>query len=188
MPPASSHLADSPVPAPPPTIGSPRAIMPRKRSSSLLRAKRGIQGLSNPPLPLAGEGRGEGGPWCDRTGRHLAEGADQRGGEGGVVDVVRQADQLAAGGLAHRGLERAEQRRVGGRIVKGCRRGVEQRDAALGDEEAHRSLHAVQPLADPAAHRSFSSAVVRISVTCGLWRVEVAAAIALRHRVARRRN
>jgi hypothetical protein len=29
MPPASSHLAESPVPAPPPMIGSPRRIMAR---------------------------------------------------------------------------------------------------------------------------------------------------------------
>jgi len=31
MPPASSHLADSPVPAPPPTMGWPRAIFSRRR-------------------------------------------------------------------------------------------------------------------------------------------------------------
>ena len=29
MPPASSHFAESPVPAPPPMIGSPRRIMAR---------------------------------------------------------------------------------------------------------------------------------------------------------------
>src|SRR5436309_2003189 len=32
IPPASSHLADRPVPAPPPTIGSPRATLARRRA------------------------------------------------------------------------------------------------------------------------------------------------------------
>ena len=43
MPPASSHLAESPVPAPPPTIGSPRAIIAWNFSSSTLRSNRGIR-------------------------------------------------------------------------------------------------------------------------------------------------
>jgi len=38
MPPASSHFAERPVPAPPPMMGSPRAIMARNFSSSFARA------------------------------------------------------------------------------------------------------------------------------------------------------
>src|SRR5271154_6890164 len=41
-PPASSHLAESPVPAPPPTIGSPRATIARNFSIRAERWKPGI--------------------------------------------------------------------------------------------------------------------------------------------------
>ena len=41
-PPASSHFAERPVPAPPPTIGSPRAAIARNFSISALRSNLGI--------------------------------------------------------------------------------------------------------------------------------------------------
>src|SRR5271155_233339 len=42
QPPASSHFAESPVPAPPPTIGSPRAAIARNFSNKVERSKRGM--------------------------------------------------------------------------------------------------------------------------------------------------
>ena len=48
------------------------------------------------------------------------------------------ADELPRRGLAHRLLERREQRVVGVGIVEGLARRVERRDAALGEEEADR--------------------------------------------------
>ena len=80
-----------------------------------------------------------------------AVGGDGGGGELGVVDVVRHADELARRGLAHGRLQRGEERGVGGRVVEGLARRVERGDAALGQEEADRRVHPVQPLADPAA-------------------------------------
>src|SRR5690349_21195301 len=145
MPPASSHLADSPVPAPPPTIGSPRAIMPRNfsriwaRGIAMLRVLAGAGGavqLVSWPRPSGGAPRPV----------QRAVGGDGGGGESGIVDVVRLADDLARRGLAHRRLQRGEARGVGGGIVEGLAGGVERRDAALRQEEAHRRLHQVQPL------------------------------------------
>jgi hypothetical protein len=66
------------------------------------------------------------------------EGSHQFGGERRIVDVVRQADQLAHRGLPHRRLERCEQRLVRRRIVERLARRIEHRDAAFGQEEAHR--------------------------------------------------
>src|SRR5687767_12137584 len=42
MPPASWHLAERPVPAPPPTMGSPRATMALNLSMRADRSKRGM--------------------------------------------------------------------------------------------------------------------------------------------------
>src|SRR5215471_10024989 len=62
MPPASSHFADSPVPAPPPTIGSPRSIMPRNFSRIWLRAILGMlvprSSTQIPSLRAGTRGRG----------------------------------------------------------------------------------------------------------------------------------
>src|ERR1700732_4967640 len=44
--PASSHFAERPVPAPPPTIGSPRATMARNFFKSSARSNRGIDHLA----------------------------------------------------------------------------------------------------------------------------------------------
>src|SRR5689334_8882153 len=90
MPPASSHLAESPVPAPPPTIGWPRRIISRKRST---RARRSKRGMSAP------------------VGRHdVEECVGESRGEGRIVDCLRALDQAALRrgyeGLADRGKER----------------------------------------------------------------------------------
>src|SRR4051794_12455201 len=94
MPPASSHFAERPVPAPPPMIGSPRAAMAWNFSSSFLRA---ILGMS-----------------ASRLFDHFKQILRQRLGEGRVVDVVRQPDEAAARARPHRGLQRLEQRGIGG--------------------------------------------------------------------------
>src|SRR5436190_19853337 len=98
MPPASSHLAERPVPAPPPISGLPAASLARKRSSRVCLAMRGI----------GSRGRGSLG-----ARRGLAPGGDQGIGEGLVVDVQRQADELPVGARAEALLERGEQRPVG---------------------------------------------------------------------------
>ena len=49
--------------------------------------------------------------------------------------------------------ERLEQRRVGLGIVERLARRIEQRHAALGDQEAHRPFAPVELLGDPRAHR-----------------------------------
>src|SRR6516225_2420098 len=59
MPPASSHFAERPVPAPPPMIGWPRATMSRKRSIKMCRSTRGMSGLGLQVLEMGGERIGE---------------------------------------------------------------------------------------------------------------------------------
>src|SRR5678816_293528 len=103
MPPASSHFADKPVPAPPPISGRPAAILARKRSSSVFLAMRGIR---------AGERCG----WGVR--RDFAPRSDQRLDEGVVVDVIRQANELALGAGSESFFERREQRPIGFRVVE----------------------------------------------------------------------
>src|SRR5581483_4228667 len=70
--------------------------------------------------------------------------------------------ELPVGGSPDRAFERPEQRRIGLGIPKRLPLRVERGDASFGQEEAHRPIHL--PM------RSFSSGVVRINVTCGLWR------------------
>src|SRR5688572_30695782 len=133
MPPASSHLADKPVPAPPPTMGCFFAAMSRKRSRIFLRSMRAMS-VGGGGLSFGGKRRG-----C----RDLAEGGDQRRGEVGVVHVLRQAEELAAGTRAEARCDRLEERAVGLGIPEGLARRVQERYAALGQEEAHRAFHAV---------------------------------------------
>src|SRR2546429_10019039 len=101
MPPASSHFADSPVPAPPPTIGSPRAAMPANFASRSARSNRGTSALP-----------------------YLVEGRDQFGGELRIIDVVRGPDQPPPVGLAHLAFQRGEQLPVRPGIVERCPRAV----------------------------------------------------------------
>src|SRR3546814_11448012 len=89
MPPASSHLADRPVPAPPPMIGPPRRFMSWNLSSRALRSKRGMALLSSRVLDLG-------------------QGGDCGFGEGLVVEVVWQVDQAGVWllpGDGHSGVE-----------------------------------------------------------------------------------
>src|SRR3546814_12185381 len=134
MPPASSHLADRPVPAPPPMIGTPRRFMSWNLSSRALRSKRGMALLSSRVLDLG-------------------QGGDCGFGEGRVVDVVWQADQAAVRRLAEAAHDGVEESTVGGRVVERLARRIPGRDAALRQQEANRPLHAVQPPATPTDNR-----------------------------------
>src|SRR4029453_1556342 len=102
MPPASSHLAERPVPAPPPMMGSPRAIMPRSRSRMSLR---GMRAMALPCCRGAREARAG----------DVVEVLDQGVDEGLVVDVVRQDDQLAIGAGAEARPQNVEKPLVRGR-------------------------------------------------------------------------
>src|SRR3954462_4556685 len=104
MPPASSHLAERPVPAPPPTMGWPAATLPRKLSRMVFRAMRGMVFSSGGP---------GGGLHADGAPR-----SDQRIGEGFVVHVERQALQLAPRAATEVLLDGLEQRPVGRGIVE----------------------------------------------------------------------
>src|SRR5687767_12690355 len=97
MPPASSHLADSPVPAPPPTMGTRRRTISRNLSRIAVRSMRGIRLASV----------------CDGT-----EILHQGGGEFRIVDVVGQPDQLPFRRPLDGPLQCVEQRGVGFRIVE----------------------------------------------------------------------
>src|SRR5471030_2391402 len=99
MPPASSHLAEIPVPAPPTTTGLPAAIFARKRSRMLFRSLAIlIQCLS---------------------ANDVAKMLDCGRGKRGVVDVMGQPDDPALLGLFHCFFKRLEEGRIGFRIVKG---------------------------------------------------------------------
>src|ERR1700693_3395355 len=94
MPPASSHFAESPVPAPPPMIGCLRPIMAWNFVRISLRAMRGMACFrryrSDPSRAAGGDARA----------RDLVEGRGHRLGEFRVVHVEGQADQLAVGAAA----------------------------------------------------------------------------------------
>src|SRR3982074_3602113 len=138
MPPASSHLAESPVPAPPPTIGSPRATMARNFLRRSARSNRGMGHLTPPPAGA-------------RASDQRAERGDGRRREFGFVDVAPQSYELPIAGLAYRPIERAEQRGVGFGIPEWLPRRVERGDAAFRQKESHRPVHRVEAFADPAA-------------------------------------
>src|SRR5512139_1628646 len=107
MPPASSHLADNPVPAPPPMIGVRAATLRRSCSRTVWRAMRGMISF------VVGCGSACG---AQRTGRRaggdLAPGGDQRVGERLVVDVQRQPPERAVAAAAEVALDGLEQRAV----------------------------------------------------------------------------
>src|ERR1700736_5886086 len=96
MPPASSHFADKPVPAPPPTIGWPRRTMSWKASIRTCRSMRGISGL----------------------GKSFTEMGRERGGECVVVDGVRQPRDLAPRGRPQDLFDGREQDGVRFRIME----------------------------------------------------------------------
>src|SRR6187551_841703 len=114
MPPASSHFADRPVPAPPPISGRPAAILARKRSSSVCLAMRGMG---------AGERCGL------RARSDVAPGSDERIDEALVVDVGGQADELAVRARPESFLEHREERAVGLGVVERLAGTIDRRDA-----------------------------------------------------------
>src|SRR5579883_2001517 len=116
-PPSSSPLAERPVPAPAPTIGSPRAFIALSlaRMSERLRAAMPLSSR----LPAGGAG-------ADKP----AKLGDDLRREARIVDMRRDSDQAPRAGLAHRRFERSEQGFVGGRVVEGLSGRVERRDAA----------------------------------------------------------
>src|SRR4051794_33992680 len=95
MPPASSHFAESPIPAPPPMIGRPWRTISRNLAS---RASR-----SNSAMV---------------SGRNRAERSGEGVRKGRVVDGVRQALHVPARGRLHAGFERVEQGLIGHRVVE----------------------------------------------------------------------
>src|SRR6185295_13111498 len=99
MPPASSHFADRPVPAPPPISGRPAAILARKRARSSCLAMRGMRPLRRSPRGARGD---------------LAPGGDERVGERLVVDVQRQPHELLVAAAAKARLDRGEECAIGG--------------------------------------------------------------------------
>src|SRR5262245_55558687 len=104
IPPASSHLAESPVPAPPPMIGSPRRIMARNFFRQSCRGIRGIGRLTSP------------GPGYGRSADDLVEGGHQGVAEGLIVDVVRKTQELSVGAHPKAGGDGVEQGPVSRRI------------------------------------------------------------------------
>src|SRR6478735_9156987 len=98
MPPASSHLADRPVPAPPPIKGRPAEVLARKSSSRAFLAMRGIRAGRRYSLA---------------TRRDVAPGGHERLDEGVVVDVIRQANELSLGRGTKAFYERGEEGAVG---------------------------------------------------------------------------
>src|SRR4051794_22310151 len=101
IPPASAHLALRPVPAPPPMIGSPAAILRRKLSSISLRVRWNIRSSAR-----LGAGQG------------LEQPLRRGVGEGRVVDVLVAPHQLDPGMARQPALQGFEERPVGLRVVK----------------------------------------------------------------------
>src|SRR6476659_2117785 len=130
IPPASSALAERPVPAPPPTIVRPSAIIACSLSRIVLR---GIAGIVSSSLRYIEE-------CCDRDLR-----------EGGVVDVQRQADDLSLLRLSHRALERGEQGGTRLGIKKSATFPVKRGNALPRDQNANLPFARIQFLSDPLA-------------------------------------
>src|SRR5919205_1135027 len=130
IPPASSALAERPVPAPPPTIGRPSAIIACNLSRIALR---GIAGMVASFLRYIKE-------CCDRDLR-----------KGRVVDVQRQANDPSLFRLSHRVLERGEQGGVRLGIEESAAFPVKRGDTLLRDQYANLSFACIQLLPDPLA-------------------------------------
>src|SRR6516164_5680956 len=135
-PPSSSPLAEIPVPAPAPMIGSPRAFMARKR---VRISERGTRGMSL-TLDL---------PASEPASKQPTEFGNDFSGEAWIVDVLRHADEAARAGLPDGRFERAEEFCVSVGIRERAAGRIERRYAALREEEAHRTIHQVEPFADP---------------------------------------
>src|SRR5208337_920772 len=106
MPPASSHLAESPVPAPPPTMSCPLRILALSRSRICCRVKRAME------ISLKSV--------SGRTGRNNFQKVIGQGlSEGRIVDVHVEFDQPAIGPRPKFAFQGVEQHAVGRRVVEG---------------------------------------------------------------------
>src|SRR6516162_3554559 len=95
-PPASSFLAEMPVPAPAPIMGWPFAFIARKRARI---SERWIRGITSTSCAAPSEPRAE---------QAAKLGGDLRG-ETRVVDMFRHADETARTGLTQGRFQRTEQ-------------------------------------------------------------------------------
>src|SRR5699024_8643842 len=95
MPPASSHLADRPVPAPPPTMGWPLRILSRNLFKMVSRFD---SDMETPSIQLL---------VCCR--HDITKGIQGGGDELGAVDVMRYPNQAALVRLPDMLLQRIEQ-------------------------------------------------------------------------------
>src|SRR5436305_12078968 len=129
-PPSSSPLAEMPVPAPAPIIGSARAFMARKRARMSERGTRGMSLSLGPPAP-------------EPAAEQPPELGDDLGREARIVDVLRHADEPARASSADGRVERAEQFLVGIRIRERAARCVECRYSAFRQIESHRPIHQI---------------------------------------------
>src|SRR5271165_1922867 len=121
-PPASSHLAESPVPAPPPTIGSPRAAIAR---NFFIRASRSNCAMISSPRPrVPAVVRNEAPRWLSRFSGFLP------GRELGF-DLLEEPRAALGPGVVHV---------VVGDIVAARARGADQPHRA-GHEPARRIAH-----------------------------------------------
>ena len=99
--------------------------------------------------------------------------------------LARTRSTRRSGVLPHRLLDRLEQRVVGFRIMEWLAGRVEHRDAAFRQQEAHRTVHQIQPRADPFAEGAVLVARGAHQRDVGIVDDEFAAAEFLRHGVAR---
>jgi hypothetical protein len=102
--------------------------------------------------------------------RDLVPGRDQRLGEGLVVDMQRQALQLALRAAPELLRDGREQNAIGLGVVEGLSGLVDRRNAAFGDQKRTGPRMALSLAAMNSPIARFSSTDVRISVTVGLCR------------------
>ena len=125
MPPASSHFADRPVPAPPPMMGSRRRTLGAQLFQDLVTRDAGHAAC----------------PFLGSISRKLAARAAR---ERGVVEMQRQADQLPVRCRNEVLRNRIEQRPIRCGIPERAIGLVQSGDAALGNQEPHRALHPIE--------------------------------------------
>ena len=94
----------------------------------------------------------------------------QRIGKLGVVDMTGNAIKPSVAYPTKRLLDGLEQRRIGDGIMKRLARRVQRRGPFFRDEEADRAVATIELLGIQKPIWRLSAAVVRINVTCGLWR------------------
>ena len=167
MPPASSHLAERPVPAPPPIIGLARLFHRLELGQNRLALESRHQAL------------------LSRRGAGGQESRCRRRDEGVVVDIRLNSLDAPLRGLADSLFQRLEQGGVGLRIVKRLAWGVKGRDASLRQEEPHRTFHLVDARAHPFANGAVLLRRGPHQRHVGIVDHEPARAEFVRHRVAR---